>query len=348
MAHHINTLYCEINKLKNQQALEAAQFNGWLAAEILNLPTCTKLISMGSIFQALQCQPKNVTFVSATSSCGPQPIYEEKYTISKTGWELVDYKACYWTSNWVNFNGLPYGYSDGDFKPLQYTNIGNLQTLQQDFRYTDDTTYSFSSHNNPAYQMTIVDNANVVADLVAAISEHHQNTDTRSILLSSQVYVTPEILTQIQSNEKLMTLLPTGVIIVLCIVAILLLALIIYLRKPIYTVLVGISTVFLAICNLILAFINVLLKCFPKKKNDTITIPESPESTPSAPPLSSNQQQQQKSTPKTTQPQATTSSYNSSLPTYSSQQQLNENVSCTTIPPAQSAAFYLLPTQIEK
>jgi hypothetical protein len=54
--------------------------------------------------------------------------------------------------------------------------------------------------------------------------------------------------------------------------------------------------------------------------------------------LSSNQQQQTKSTPKTTQPQATT---------YSSQQQLNENVSCTTIPPTQSAAFYLLPTHFE-
>jgi hypothetical protein len=177
LAHHINALHCQINKYKNQQALEAAQFNGWMAAEILNLPQCTKLVAMGSIVQAIKCEPKLVTFTSRTGSCGPQPIYKEKFTISKTGWELVDFKNCYWTGSWVNFNGIPYAYADGDFKPIEYSTLGNLETLQQDFKFIDDTAFAFSSRLNLAYDMSIIDNANVVADLVAAVSEHHQNTD---------------------------------------------------------------------------------------------------------------------------------------------------------------------------
>lgn len=90
LAARIDLVNCELQKSKHRQAIIAAQYNGWLGAEILGLSKCTKLHAIGIIVQSIQCEIKNVSFSTHVTACGHQPVYKSNYTISKTGWELVD------------------------------------------------------------------------------------------------------------------------------------------------------------------------------------------------------------------------------------------------------------------
>ena len=172
LQQRIDFLNCKTIQAKQQQAIAIAQYDGWLAAHILQLPHCTKVRALGNIIQLLQCAPRTVNFTAKTTSCGPQPVFNNSYTISKTGWELVKFQKCYWSSNWINFNGNPFTYQSGDWKPLHYKSLGNQQEIHHAFKYAEDDSIAFSTHINPAYDMVSLDHFNVVADLAAPISQH--------------------------------------------------------------------------------------------------------------------------------------------------------------------------------
>ena len=117
LAKELRTAQCQTRKLAHQNAVATAQFNGWLAASYLELPTCSKLTTVGNSVSVLQCTPINVTFETTLTRCGPQPHFN-KQTINVEGWELTKFSECYWHSNFVNFNGHAHTYRNGSWTKI--------------------------------------------------------------------------------------------------------------------------------------------------------------------------------------------------------------------------------------
>ena len=120
LARAVHISQCDVRKLIHAQALSTAQYNGWLAASQLKLPTCTKLIALGQTALSVQCKPVNVTFTAEITQCGAQPK-SGNFTINLDGWELVEYRPCCWTTGFVNFNGKPYVFRNKSWTSVEAT-----------------------------------------------------------------------------------------------------------------------------------------------------------------------------------------------------------------------------------
>ncbi|EFX60765.1 hypothetical protein DAPPUDRAFT_123048, partial [Daphnia pulex] len=144
---------------------DATQFNGWLAASMVNLPKCTKLSAFGKTVLAITCKVRNVSFAAEVTNCGPQPKFE-KYTINRDGWELVPFSPCYWSVGFINFNDKPYAYSNGTWRPIVAQIVVPTQTLAHSFRYNEVKYFDYVHQSNPAYNDALLDSMNVLADIV--------------------------------------------------------------------------------------------------------------------------------------------------------------------------------------
>ena len=71
-------LKCELRKAKHQRAISTAQYNGWLAASLLQMKNCTKLNAYGKTLIAIQCKPVIAEFTTEVTKCGPQPKYNNQ------------------------------------------------------------------------------------------------------------------------------------------------------------------------------------------------------------------------------------------------------------------------------
>ena len=89
-ATKVELLECQILANKRLQELTSAQHNGWLAASILELPTCQKLTAITNIIRVQQCTEKKIELQTEITQCGPQPRYLNS-TIAITGWKLVPF-----------------------------------------------------------------------------------------------------------------------------------------------------------------------------------------------------------------------------------------------------------------
>jgi len=212
LLHRIDDINCALQKANHRQVIATAGYNGWLAAEMLGLPLCMKVNAFGSVIRTIKCLPKKINFTVSTGKCGPQPVYKTattNYTISKTGWELSPFNPCYWTSNHINFNGLPHAYSDGDWQPIKFHSVSPQNTIHHQFNYVDDNAFVFSSNINPAYDITTLDHVNVVADLAAALNEHHQSLDEpgNGQKISSNIVINPTITRSLSLLKSLPTIL---------------------------------------------------------------------------------------------------------------------------------------------
>ena len=112
VARELRTLQCNNRELAHKNAITAAQHSGWLAASFLDLPS--KLIATGESINVHRCFPKNVTFSTDFTSCGPQPR-SGNYTIDIEGWELTPNNPCYWHKNFLNINGRAHSYKNGSW-----------------------------------------------------------------------------------------------------------------------------------------------------------------------------------------------------------------------------------------
>ena len=133
-------MHCQITRIKHSLAIAAAQYDGWLAASILGLPTCVTLQAKGMTVLMKECLPQKVSFTTETTTCGPQPRYKNS-TISLNGSELTAYQPCYWNDHYVNFNGKHYVYQNDTWKLAEATIIQMEQDWPLSFRYTDDNSY---------------------------------------------------------------------------------------------------------------------------------------------------------------------------------------------------------------
>jgi hypothetical protein len=171
-------MHCQITRIKHSLAIAAAQYDGWLAASILGLPTCVTLQAKGMTVLMKECLPQQVSFTTETTTCGPQPRYKN-LTISLNGWELTAYQPCYWNDHYVNFNGKHYVYRNDTWKLAEATIIEMEQDWPLSFRYTDDNSYKYQPSINPGYKTFITSPMNIMADLTAAMAEHSNHPLTQ-------------------------------------------------------------------------------------------------------------------------------------------------------------------------
>ena len=170
LASHVRVTQCDLRKLRYAQATTTAQYNGWLAAAQLNLPTCTKLIASGSVLMVLRCNQRNITFSTEITRCGPQLRYKNK-TLSLDGWELAPYSPCYSSLGFVNINGMPHVHHNHSWEPMETENIQLNSPLSTTFRYIDVMLKPHHQHKNPAYADTMTSHMNMVADIIASLNE---------------------------------------------------------------------------------------------------------------------------------------------------------------------------------
>ena len=121
----VRQLQCESRKNKFQRAIRTAAANGWIAAKELGFPRCTRLIPVGETAQMQTCSPQTVEVTSLKTTCGPQPLVYENYTVSINGFELTKFSDCYHQGKIVNLNGRPFSFIDNDWKELDPDGNGN-------------------------------------------------------------------------------------------------------------------------------------------------------------------------------------------------------------------------------
>lgn len=165
---------CEIRKAKHQRALSTAQYNGWLAANHLQLKTCIKLNAYGKTLVAIQCKPVTVDFKTEITKCGPQPKYGN-YTINLDGWELVKYSPCYWTNGFVNFNDVAHVYQNNTWIVLNGTfKLPETMELKEVFDFVDIKHFVYDHDTNPGYTKNLNSHMNIIADMTATMHEHSE------------------------------------------------------------------------------------------------------------------------------------------------------------------------------
>ena len=188
----LEIIQCDSRKATHERVVSTAQFNGWLAASMVQLPRCTKLSAFGKTVLAISCKEKEVIFNAEVTSCGPQPKFED-YTINRAGWELVPYSPCYWAVGFVNFNDKPYAYSNGSWQLVQAKIVISQHTLAHSFRYDEIKNFDYTHQSNPAYNSAVLDSMNVLADIVATINDHSAGNFTPShVPMTNKVLVSAD------------------------------------------------------------------------------------------------------------------------------------------------------------
>ena len=191
LAHSIAEAQCDLRRLKHLITMSTAQFNGWMAASMLNLPICTKLSAVGPTLIAQKCKPIQVKFETEVTKCGPQPRFKN-FTVNQDGWELVQFKPCFWSSGLVNFNGHPYRFTNKTWEQIEPEIIVPDRDLAHTFRFKDEKTFNYVHRSNPSYADTVVNYGTVLADIVATFNEHQEWKFGENILPSADTFfVTP-------------------------------------------------------------------------------------------------------------------------------------------------------------
>ncbi|KAK4037727.1 hypothetical protein OUZ56_029756 [Daphnia magna] len=194
----VRNTQCELVRTKRALATSAAQYDGWLAASILQLPECMNLQAQGETVLLKQCRSIRITFATETTSCGPQPRFKN-FTIATNGLELAPYSPCYWRDHYVNFNGRHHVYRNGTWKKAEANLLQPERDLPTSFRYDDDNTHDYEPQANPAYDGITTSHMNIIADLAAAMAEQSMKTGINSSTAMRNIIVTAEEKTGITS-----------------------------------------------------------------------------------------------------------------------------------------------------
>ena len=179
-------LKCKNRKTTHNNIVMSAKYNGWYAATLLNLPTCSKLLIWGEQVQLQQCVPRNVTFSAGETVCGFQPAYLN-FTLATNGWELVPFANCYWPTQFVNFNGKTHAFQNGDWvRVLPIVPVQGRQLVGKN-KYEADNSLQNILQMNTAMGNSPISDASVMADILATIREHHAVDNSRELLTSNDL-----------------------------------------------------------------------------------------------------------------------------------------------------------------
>lgn len=182
LAAEVREVYCKVNRLRRGEAAMAAQFNGLLAARILELKECAKVQGFGQVLALQQCRPLRVEIQAIeTDKCGFQPIFlinGQNYTIGLDGWSMHVFTPCFWPAHFINVNGQAYAYehptdnkTTGDWK-LQVPQIHapNVDLLKK-FDEVILNDYDLRVQAHPAQAVNELEQLNVMAELMGRITE---------------------------------------------------------------------------------------------------------------------------------------------------------------------------------
>ncbi|KZS03815.1 Uncharacterized protein APZ42_033373 [Daphnia magna] len=137
-------------RAKHAQAVSTSQFKGWLAAAQLGLRQCIKLIATGNIVSALQCAPTTVNFTADTTTCGPQPRFNN-FTIGRSGLGTHCFHALLLGWRYRDFNDKPHVYRNNTWQPVEGSVVIPQRDLADAFRYQDVNFFKYRHQTNPAY-----------------------------------------------------------------------------------------------------------------------------------------------------------------------------------------------------
>ncbi|KZS05462.1 Uncharacterized protein APZ42_031347 [Daphnia magna] len=169
IAEEIRALQCKIRETAHKNAFATTQYNGWLAASYLNLPNCMKLQPTGKDVAVLQCTPRIVIFSTAITDCGPQPKVRNS-TISVEGWELTEYRECYWHSD---FHAQ--SYKNGTLEPIVPSVSIKGTKLINALSYEVDNTLGTILQLHPALKQNPLSPAEAMTDILATVNGHSTN-----------------------------------------------------------------------------------------------------------------------------------------------------------------------------
>lgn len=184
LATEIRKLQCDSRKAIHQNAITTAQYDGWLAASQIDLPLCHKLATTGVQVSVIQCIPKNISFETIITQCGPQPKYLN-FTIGIQGWELAPFSNCYWHSNFVNFNGKAHSYQNYSWQPI-FPSI-NIQgrNLIDSTDFEADNTLGTLLKMHPIFQTNPISHSAVMADILASLQDHYISDNSQGRRVSN-------------------------------------------------------------------------------------------------------------------------------------------------------------------
>lgn len=183
LATEIRQVYCQLLKLKKNQAIMMAQHDGILAAMAINMPKCARLQGVGSTLILQQCDAVNITVLAEESRCGMQPLiyYNNKtYTIGLNGWSLHTYQTCFYTTEIKTINNKPYrwtiengtGYWKEQKRQIHTENLNLLKAFDE--LLINDYNYALQEHF--VHVKHELEPLNVLKDLIGFMQQENSNT----------------------------------------------------------------------------------------------------------------------------------------------------------------------------
>ena len=183
LAEESRKIYCELLKVKRNQAILLAQTNGILAAAALGLTVCARLKGLGQTILVQQCAAKKINITAVETECGFQPYFslnEMNYTVGTDGWSMHPFSDCFWKGVHINLNGKTFTWqfsnNNGDWleqEPSIHFSHLDLITEFQEVKL-NDFNYELKAH--PAHNLNDLENINILNDLIGRIEDSNSNS----------------------------------------------------------------------------------------------------------------------------------------------------------------------------
>ena len=184
--------YCENQRNKLNQAIVAAQYNGWIGASILGLPYCTRLIPTALSAFVQECESKIVKFVTQRDKCGAKPTWNN-HTISINGKELAKDVDCYWKGSIVTMGTQTYTLVNDN-----WTVIGPNYEIKMD-KAEEKIAYQVANAMENIFSRDlekddfIVSHMYALADLVAVVNDHENDPQIGRPQISAALIKSKEV-----------------------------------------------------------------------------------------------------------------------------------------------------------
>ena len=186
--NEVKEVYCNNLQVRRYTTSLLAETNGLAAAMANNLPLCNRLKPSGKNFIIQKCAARNITVSAKKTSCGFEPIYENK-TIGRDGWSLHPFKSCFWKDGLVNLNGNTYRWTNGKWEEVQPTHHLSTLRLTSKFVELDDNENQYLIPHHGAHRTAEYEQLNTMNELATRI--HETNADSLSpLLINSRSRVT--------------------------------------------------------------------------------------------------------------------------------------------------------------
>ena len=169
LVQNIRNNYCENQRIKLNQAIGIAQYNGWLGAAILQLPYCTRLIPTAHSAFVQECESKMVRFKTERDKCGAKPTWNN-YAISVNGKELTKNEECYWKGSVVTMGTQTYTLINDNWTVIQPSYAINIDRATERIAYRVDNAMDHIFSKDLESDDFVVSHMYAVTDLMAIVN----------------------------------------------------------------------------------------------------------------------------------------------------------------------------------